>query len=58
MRYVFVAGIAAGVVCLVVNRAFAMLNEANDVAVAAGYLILVALVSAVAGAGAWWWRRL
>jgi hypothetical protein len=58
MRNVFLAGAGVAVVYIVVNRAIVLLNEPSDMAVAAGYLLLLVLVSALAGLASWLWRRL
>jgi|HubBroStandDraft_6_1064221.scaffolds.fasta_scaffold857991_1 hypothetical protein len=58
MRKVFFAGAAVAVVIVAADRIFKLLNEPNDLSVAAGYFLLLALVSALAGLGAWLWRRL
>jgi hypothetical protein len=43
---------------VVADRAIYLLNEPNDVSVAAGYFLLLALVSVLAGLASWLWRRL
>jgi hypothetical protein len=58
MRNVFLAGAGLAVVYLVVNRAIVLLNEPSDAAVAAGYVMLLVLVSGLAGLASWLWRRL
>jgi hypothetical protein len=58
MRNVFLAGAGLAVVYLVVNRAILLLNQPSDVAVAAGYVVLLVLVSVLAGLASWLWRRL
>jgi hypothetical protein len=58
MRTVFVAGIALAVVCFVANFAIELLNAPSDRSVAAGYVLLLALVSALCGAMYRMWRRL
>ena len=58
MRNVFLAGAALAIVFIVANVAIALLNQPNDLAVTAGYFVLVALVAAVSGAATWLWRRL
>ena len=57
MRYVFVGGLAAAVAFVVVNRAFVLLNARSDWSVAAGYFLLLGLVSAAAGLVSRMWRR-
>jgi len=54
MRKVLFAGAAAAVVCLTVNCAITWLNRASNLAVAAGYFLMVALV----GVAPRLWRRL
>ena len=58
MRKVFFAGAAVAVVFAVLNRAIALLNQRSDLAVAAGYYLLVGLVAAVVGVVPRLWRRL
>jgi hypothetical protein len=58
MRNVFLAGAALAIVCLVANVAIVLLNRPNDLAVTAGYFVLVALVAALAALATWVWRRL
>jgi hypothetical protein len=58
MRNVFLAGAALAIVCLVANRAIALLNQPSDLAVAGGYFLFVVLVSALAGVASWLWRRI
>jgi len=57
MRKVFLAGTTLAFVFVMVDRAIALLNEPNDLAVGAGYFILLALVSAAASAWSWLRRR-
>jgi hypothetical protein len=57
MRSVLIAGAAAAVVCVAVNRALALLNQPSDLAVAGGYFLLVAVAAAIAGAAARLGRR-
>jgi hypothetical protein len=57
MRNVFFAGAAAAVVFVVVNRAISLLNEPSDLAVTAGYFLLLALVALGAGVVSRLWRR-
>ena len=57
MRKVFLAGAAVAVVYVVADRVIRLLNEPSDLSVAAGYFLLVALVSAATGAVAWLGRR-
>lgn len=54
MRKVFLAGAALAFVFVAVNRAIVLLNEPSDLAVAAGYFVLLALVSGAVGV----WSRL
>ena len=58
MRRVFFAGAAASAVVAVMSVAIDLLNRPSDVAVAAGYFVLLALVSAASGLAAHLWRRL
>jgi hypothetical protein len=58
MRNVLFAGAAAAVVYVVVNRAIVLLNQPSDLAVAAGYFLLLALVALAAGVASRLWRRL
>jgi hypothetical protein len=58
MRNVFFAGAALAVVFVAVNRAIDLLNVPNDWAVAAGYFLLLALVSVASGLMYRFWRRL
>jgi multisubunit Na+/H+ antiporter MnhB subunit len=58
MRRVFFAGVALAVAFVVANLAFRLLNQPNDWAVAAGYLLLLALVSVLSGLLYRIWRRL
>jgi hypothetical protein len=58
MRNVFLAGAGLAVVYLVVDRAIVLLNQPSDLAVAAGYVVLLMLVSALAGLASWLWRRI
>ena len=58
MRNVFLAGAALAVVFVAVNRAIDLLNVPNDWAVAAGYFLLLALVSVASGLMYRYWRRL
>jgi hypothetical protein len=58
MRNVFIAGAALAIVFVVANFVLALLNKPNDLAVAAGYFVLVALVAAIAGLAPRLWRRL
>jgi len=57
MRKVFLAGATLAVVYVVVDRAIVLLNEPDDLAVGAGYFMLLALVSAAVGVGSWIRRR-
>jgi hypothetical protein len=57
MRKVFLAGTTLAFVFVVVDRAIALLNEPNDLAVGAGYFVLLALVSVVTGVWSWLRRR-
>jgi len=57
MRKVFLAGATLAVVYVVVDRAIVLLNEPDDLAVAAGYFILLAVVSALVGIWSWIRRR-
>jgi len=50
MAKVFLSGIVLGLLVLAVNFALHLLNRSSDVAVAGGYLILLALMSLVVGA--------
>ena len=58
MRRVFFAGAAASAVVAVMSVAIGLLNQPNDVAVAGGYFVLLALVSVASGLAAHFWRRL
>jgi len=58
MRKVLFAGAAAVVVYQLVNRAISLLNTPSDMAVAAGYFLLVALVALGVGYGPRMWRGL
>ena len=58
MRNVFFAGMALAVVFVVANFAIKLLNMPNDWSVMAGYLLLLALVSALCDALYRMWRRL
>lgn len=58
MRKVFFAGAAVAVVFVVANRAITLLNKTSDLSVAAGYFLLLALVSVASGLASWLWRRL
>jgi hypothetical protein len=57
MRKVFLAGAAVAVVYVVADRVIRLLNEPSDLSVAAGYFLLLALVSVATGAVAWLGRR-
>jgi hypothetical protein len=57
MRSVFFAGAAAAVVFVVLNRAIALLNEPSDLAVGAGYLLLLALLAMAVEAASRIWRK-
>lgn len=57
MRIILFAGAAAAVVYLLLNRAIALLNEPSDLAVGAGYFLLLALVALAAEAASRAWRR-
>jgi hypothetical protein len=57
MRKVFLAGATLAAVFVVVDRAMVLLNKPDDLAVAAGYFMLLALVSAAVGVGLWLRRR-
>ena len=58
MRIVFFAGVALAVVLVIANLAIKLLNLPDDRAVAAGYLLLLALVSVLSGWICRKWRRL
>jgi len=58
MRNVFFAGLALAFVVLVANFAIELLNAADNWSVMAGYVVLLALVSALCGAAHRIWRRL
>jgi hypothetical protein len=58
MRRVFFAGVAASAVVAVMSFAIGLLNQPSDLAVAEGYFVLLALVSAASGVAANIWRRL
>jgi hypothetical protein len=58
MRTVFLAGAAAAVAFVVVNRALVLLNEPNDLAVAVGYFLMLAVISVASGIVVRLWRRL
>jgi hypothetical protein len=58
MRKVLFAGAAAALVFVVVNRAITLLNQPSDLAVAAGYFLLLALVALAVGIVPRIWRRL
>jgi len=58
MRNVFLAGGGLAIVFVAVNLAFSLLNRPNDLAVGAGYCLVVALVAALAGLASRLWRRL
>ena len=58
MRNVFVAGVALAAAVLAANYAIHLLDVANDWYVLAGYLVLLALVTALSGALYRIWRRL
>jgi hypothetical protein len=58
MRKVFFAGAAAAVVYLVVNRAMLLLNARSDLAVTAGYFLLLTVLAIGVGYGGRLWRRL
>jgi hypothetical protein len=58
MRTVFVAGAAAAIVFVLLNRAIWLLNRPSDLAVAAGYILLLALFSLAVGFVTRLWRRL
>jgi hypothetical protein len=49
MRSIFFAGAAAAVLFAAVDRALELLNQPSDLAVAAGYFLLLAIVSVLAG---------
>jgi len=57
MRNVFFAGAAIAAVLLVANRALYLLNQPSDASVAAGYFLLLTLVSAGVGSASWLTRR-
>lgn len=57
MRKVFLAGAGLAFVFVVVNRAIVLLNEPSDLAVTAGYFVLLALVAAATGVWSWMRRR-
>lgn len=58
MRRVFFAGLALACVVLVANLVIQLLNAASDWSVLAGYVLLLALVSALCGTVHRAWRRL
>jgi len=58
MRTVFFAGAAAAFVFLALNRAIVLLNRPSDLAVAGGYVLLLALFVLAAGLISRLWRRL
>jgi len=58
MRNVFLVGAAAAAVYWVANRALSLLNEPSNLSVAAGYLLLVALVALAMDLISRIWRRL
>ncbi len=58
MRRVFFAGAALAFVFVVANLAIRLLNEPNDWTVAAGYLLLLTLISMLSGWLYRVWRRL
>ena len=57
MRKVFLAGATMAFVFVVVDHAIALLNEPNDLAVGAGYFVLLGLVSVATGLWTWLRRR-
>jgi len=58
MRRVVFAGAAAAVVYLVCNEACTLLNRSSDLAVGAGYFLLLGLIAVAVGLGPRMWRRL
>ena len=58
MRTVFVAGAAAAIVFVLLNRAIWLLNRPSDFAVACGYFLLLAIFSLAVGFVSRLWRRL
>jgi hypothetical protein len=58
MRKVFFAGAAVAGVFVVANRAIVLLNEPSNLAVAAGYFLLIAMVAVGFEYGPRIWRRL
>ena len=57
MRKIFFAGSAMAAAFVVANFAIQLLNRPSDLAVGAGYFLLLALVSVSAGLASWWIRR-
>jgi hypothetical protein len=57
MRIVFLTGAAMAVVFIVLARVIALLNGPSDQSVAAGYFLLLALVSIATGVTSWLLRR-
>ena len=58
MRNMFFVGLALAFVSVVANFAIRLLNMPNDLSVMGGYLLLLALVSALSGVLYRIWRRL
>lgn len=58
MRSTFFAGAVAAIVVAVLSVAIRLLNRPDDFAVAAGYFVLLALVSLASGAAIRLGRRL
>jgi hypothetical protein len=50
MRKVFIAGVGLAIGSIVITFALHLMNQPSDAAVAAGYLILLTLVSLAVGA--------
>jgi hypothetical protein len=57
MRNVLFAGAAAALVFVLVNRAFVLMNEPNDLLVAAGLFLLLTVVGGLTEAAMLLWRR-
>jgi hypothetical protein len=58
MRTVFIAGAAAAIVFVLLNRAIWLLNRPSDFDVTCGYFLLLALISLALGFVTRLWRRL